>query len=165
MAAARIAAIALFVLTSGIHAQEVAQGRILIKVTDFMGSSFNDAQIWITKPPSSVAHFWAITDHMGRANLDLAIGAYVLSIEHAGFKTSTRDLKVIGSTGQTVEIALEMDPTPMCGPCIDTGPEIPVEHPTPIDSFPFEPLTLLAPLPSHKLHHPRVADVKPSTKD
>ncbi|MGO9323101.1 MAG: carboxypeptidase-like regulatory domain-containing protein [Terracidiphilus sp.] len=107
MAAARIAAVFVALLSIELSAQPAPQGNLTIQVTDPAGVVVPGARVQID--PSPFRHRSVLkTDGRGQAVLAVPAGAYTLVITCPGFKRWTREIDVQSGGSQTVVAKLEI---------------------------------------------------------
>ncbi|MGA3131341.1 MAG: carboxypeptidase-like regulatory domain-containing protein [Terracidiphilus sp.] len=146
MAAARIAAVFLAAFLPVAGAQQSSQTRLTVQVTDVTGAFVSGARIAVDPPPVGSGSVLT-ADSQGQATLNLPAGTYTLSIIASGFKRWTQKIYMHGESEQTIGVILaiaEYGPTTV----MPLFPDIPFGSPEPV-FLPLQPLSDLAPLPSH----------------
>jgi len=127
MAAARIAAIAIVLISCTVLSQKPAMNSITVTVADQTGAVIPGASVRATKQASGF-RLEATSDANGLAILNLEPGRYDLRVQARGFKTREEDdVGVATDLRRTVTLAIGDQQLPCTLPC-DFPPLVPVEH-------------------------------------
>jgi hypothetical protein len=150
MAAARIAAIALLLISCTALSQKRAMSSITVTITDQTGAVIPGARVWASKEASS-SRLEATANASGLAILNLEPGRYGLRVQARAFKTWGEDyVEVETDLRRTVTLAIADDrPLPCTLPC-EFEFQIPVEHLQLASEVPLIPMQQLA-VPSKRL--------------
>ena len=153
--AARIAAIALALISSAALAQQPARVTLTVTVTDQSGALIPGAHVTATRADSGLRSE-AIADpagpSTGQATLQLEPGIYTLRVQAKGFKYwEERNVELKTATRRTYALPIDDIHPPCTLPCEPIlFLVIPAEHPQLTTEIPMMPLQQMAP-PARRL--------------
>lgn len=150
MAAARFAAVLLFVLSTILCAQDRPTSRLVVTILDTSGAVVPGARIGIISLPSitqeesdllqsalhSPEQVSTNANGAGEAAVDLTNGRYAVIVTASGFERYLEKLAVRDEPNRSVRIVLKINPENVRGDCMACTQVIPVE-----------PMVLNAPIP------------------
>jgi hypothetical protein len=149
MAVARIAAIALSVLSLTLVAQTERKIPINVTVTDQAGARIPNAMVQV-RPDAAKPTIEIRANAQGIAVLSLAAGTYTISVLAPGFQSWRTTVQLASNSNQSINAELRVGGVGS-GPVINDDSIIQTERQTLDVSIPFEPVEPLIDLPGHKL--------------
>lgn len=156
MTAARLVAIALITLGTGLSAQQSPPVHLAIRVTDQTGAVIPGAKIQIDAPIDRF-HPAATTDAAGKAAIELSLGRHVVNVGAQGFMTSTQNIDPRDYTDRPLTVTLVVEA--YSGPVVvvDEYMDPPIEHAAIDSNIPLHELPQLdlrrAAKPIHRRFH------------
>lgn len=164
MAAARFAAVLLFVLSTTLCAQDKPTSQLVVTILDTSGAVVPGARIGIIRLPSttlgesdwlqSALHLpeqvSTNADSVGEATVSLTNGRYAVIIAASGFKRYLEKLEVGHESNRSIRIVLKIDPENVRGDCMACAHVIPIEPMVLNALIPLEPLQSITLKPVRK---------------